>query len=97
MSTFQREASARGTNTGRAPTLEVLRTGPLALIQDLGRTGLSHMGVGRSGAADRRAHRLANRLVANPDDWATVEITFGGFAARVLDLAGLPTGTAGSG
>lgn len=37
------------------------------------------------GAADRRAHRLANRLVANPADLATVEITFGGLAARVLD------------
>jgi biotin-dependent carboxylase-like uncharacterized protein len=72
-------------------TLEIVRTGPLALIQDLGRTGLAQMGVTRSGAADRRAHTLANRLVANPDDWATVEIMFGGFAARVrggdLDIA----------
>ena len=41
------------------------------------------MGVTRSGAADRRAHSLANRLVANPDDRATVEITLGGFTARV--------------
>ncbi|PRC56160.1 allophanate hydrolase, partial [Mycobacterium sp. ITM-2017-0098] len=37
----------------------------------------------RSGAADRRAHTLANRLVANPDDRATVEITLGGFTAKV--------------
>lgn len=65
------------------PTLEVLRTGPLAILQDLGRTGLAHLGVGRSGAADRRSHALANRLVANPDDRPTVEIMFGGFAARV--------------
>jgi len=64
-------------------TLEVLRTGPLALVEDLGRPGLAHMGVTRSGAADRRAHTLANRLVANPDDRATVEVTFGGFSARV--------------
>ncbi|MGY4710717.1 5-oxoprolinase/urea amidolyase family protein [Mycolicibacterium sp. CBM1] len=63
--------------------LEVLRTGPLALLEDLGRPGLAHVGVTRSGAADRRAHRLANRLVANPDDRATVEVTLGGFAARV--------------
>lgn len=72
-------------------TLEVLRTGPLALLEDLGRTGMAHLGVGRSGAADRRAHTLANRLVANPDDRATVEITLGGFSARVcgggLDIA----------
>ncbi|ODQ85001.1 5-oxoprolinase/urea amidolyase family protein [Mycolicibacterium holsaticum] len=64
-------------------TLEILRSGPLALIEDLGRPGLAHMGVGRSGAADRRSHMLANRLVANPDDRATVEVTFGGFSARV--------------
>jgi biotin-dependent carboxylase-like uncharacterized protein len=72
-------------------TLEILRTGPLAVIQDLGRPGLAHLGVTRSGAADRRAHTLANRLLANPDDRATVEVTFGGFAARVcggdLDIA----------
>ncbi|SPM33309.1 Allophanate hydrolase subunit 2 [Mycobacterium rhizamassiliense] len=64
-------------------TLEILRTGPLAVIQDLGRIGQSDLGVGRSGAADRGSHKLANRLVANPDDRATVEVTFGGFCARV--------------
>ncbi|ORA09911.1 5-oxoprolinase/urea amidolyase family protein [Mycobacterium asiaticum] len=72
-------------------TLEILRSGPLALVQDLGRAGLAHLGVGRSGAADRRSHALANRLVANPDDWATVEVTFGGLSVRVrggdLDIA----------
>ncbi|WP_428342719.1 5-oxoprolinase/urea amidolyase family protein [Mycobacterium sp.] len=71
--------------------LEILRTGPLALVQDLGRVGLAHLGVTRSGAADRRAHTLANRLVANPDDRATIELTMGGFAARVrggdIDIA----------
>jgi biotin-dependent carboxylase-like uncharacterized protein len=67
--------------------LEVLSTGPLALVEDLGRSGLAHLGVTRSGAADRRNHALANRLVANPDDRATVEVTFGGFSARVDDGA----------
>lgn len=64
-------------------TLEILTPGPLALIEDLGRPGLAHVGVTRSGAADRRSHRLANRLVANPDDCATIEVTLGGFTARV--------------
>jgi len=64
-------------------TLEVLATGPLALLEDLGRPGLAHLGVTRSGAADRHSHTLANRLVANPPDRATIEITFGGFSARV--------------
>ncbi len=64
-------------------TLEILHPGPLALIQDLGRPGLAHLGVTSSGAADRRSHALANRLVANPDDRATIEVTMGGFSARV--------------
>ena len=64
-------------------TLEILRTGPLALVEDLGRPGKAHLGVTRSGAADRRSHTLANRLVANPDDRATVEVTLGGFSVRV--------------
>jgi biotin-dependent carboxylase-like uncharacterized protein len=64
-------------------TLEIIKTGPLALLEDLGRPGLAHMGVTRSGAADRRAHTLANRLVANPNDRVTIEVMFGGFSARV--------------
>lgn len=63
--------------------LEVVQAGPLAVIQDLGRPGLAHVGVGRSGAADRRAHTLANRLVGNPEGSATLEITLGGLSARV--------------
>lgn len=62
--------------------LEILTTGPRALVEDLGRPGLAHVGVTRSGAADRRAHALANRLLANPTEAATVEITLGGFSAR---------------
>jgi biotin-dependent carboxylase-like uncharacterized protein len=74
-----------GTVPGRltVTTLRILSTGPLALVEDLGRTGLAHLGVTRSGAADRRNHALANRLVANPVDRATVEVTFGGFCAVV--------------
>lgn len=64
--------------------LEVLSAGASTLVQDLGRPGLAGLGVGRSGAADRRAHSLANRLVANPPDRATLEIVLGGFRARLL-------------
>lgn len=65
--------------------LEVLGTGPLTVVQDRGRPRLAHLGVSPSGAADRRSHALANRLVANPGDLATLEITLGGFSARVQD------------
>ncbi len=58
--------------------IEVLATGPLATIQDLGRPGYAEFGVSPSGAADLPSHRLANRLVANPEDAATIEITLGG-------------------
>ena len=49
-----------------AVTLRVRGTGPLALVEDLGRTGVSAIGIGRSGAADRAALRLANRALAQP-------------------------------
>ncbi len=75
--------------------LLVLRTGPLATVQDLGRPGLAALGVPRSGAADRGSLRLANRLVANPEAAAAVEVTMGGFEAvargrLTVALAGAP-------
>ena len=74
-------------------SLTVLATGPLALVQDRGRPGLGGMGVGRSGAADRAAHDLANRLVANDAGAATVEVTLGGLAVRAgSDLTVAVTG-----
>ena len=62
--------------------LVVLQPGPLALIEDLGRPGLAHLGVPGSGALDRGAAMLANRLVGNPDGAAILEILVGGFRAR---------------
>ncbi len=51
-------------------------------MQDAGRPGQGALGVGRSGACDRRAHRLANALVGNPDDAAVIEATAGGLVVR---------------
>ena len=62
--------------------IEVVRPGPLATVQDLGRPGRAHLGVPCSGAADGRAFRLANRLVGNPEGAAAVEFTLGGAALR---------------
>lgn len=58
--------------------LRVIAPGPFATIQDLGRPGLAHLGVPRSGAADRRSMALANRLVGNTEGAATIESTMGG-------------------
>ncbi|MEV5542690.1 biotin-dependent carboxyltransferase family protein [Saccharopolyspora shandongensis] len=73
--------------------LEILATGPLATIQDLGRPGLAGIGVGRSGAADAGSFRLANRLVGNDEGAAAIEVTFGGLAVRATrDLTAAVTG-----
>ncbi len=58
--------------------LQVLGTGPLTTVQDLGRPGLASLGVGPSGAADRAAARRANALVRNPAGAAVLEVTLGG-------------------
>ncbi|GAA1700167.1 biotin-dependent carboxyltransferase family protein [Fodinicola feengrottensis] len=58
--------------------IEVVRAGPLATVQDLGRPGYLALGVGPSGAADVRSLSLANRLVGNAESAAAVEATFGG-------------------
>jgi biotin-dependent carboxylase-like uncharacterized protein len=64
--------------------LRVEASGPLALVQDLGRPGHATLGVTRSGAADRASLRLANRLVANAEGAAGIEVTFGGLRLRAL-------------
>ncbi|NUS54117.1 MAG: allophanate hydrolase subunit 2 family protein, partial [Streptomycetaceae bacterium] len=62
--------------------LTVLSPGLLTTVQDLGRPGHAHLGVPHSGALDRRAHRLANALVGNPPDAATLETTLLGCTVR---------------
>jgi biotin-dependent carboxylase-like uncharacterized protein len=79
--------------------LEIRETGPQALVQDLGRPGYAALGVGRSGAADRAALRLGNRLLANDSEGAAaIEVLWGGlvFAARAdltVALTGAPAPT----
>lgn len=53
----------------------VLRAGALSTFQDRGRMGLQHLGVPVGGAMDERSHRLANLLVGNAEDTATLEVT----------------------
>lgn len=63
-------------------SLRVLDPGPLALVEDHGRPGHAAVGVGRSGAMDRGALRLANRLLGNARDAAALELLGAGFTAR---------------
>ncbi|WP_030953571.1 biotin-dependent carboxyltransferase family protein [Streptomyces sp. NRRL S-481] len=62
--------------------LAVVRAGALTTVQDLGRPGYAHLGVPRSGALDRPAADLANRLTGNPPGAAVLETTLNGCALR---------------
>ena len=64
--------------------LRVHATGPQCLVEDLGRSGLTGIGVGRSGAADRGSLRRANRALANEEGAAALEVTFGGLAVEPI-------------
>lgn len=76
-----------------AGSVTVLETGPLTTVQDEGRIGQSAIGVGRSGACDRGAYRLANRLVGNHRSEAALEVTYGGLALRAeSDVTVVTTG-----
>ncbi|RMI32302.1 5-oxoprolinase subunit C family protein [Nocardia stercoris] len=75
--------------------LRVVRSGTLCTVQDLGRPGWFHAGVGVSGAADRRSLTLANRLVGNDESAAVLECLLGGMevetaADAVLAVTGAP-------
>jgi biotin-dependent carboxylase-like uncharacterized protein len=59
-------------------TIQVISPGALTTIQDLGRPGWAHVGVPRSGAADRKALKLANHLVGNVLSAAALETTIAG-------------------
>jgi len=52
--------------------------GLLTTVQDLGRRGFQHLGVGPGGVMDPVSHRLANLLVGNPETAATLEMTLAG-------------------
>ncbi len=63
-------------------SIRVIKPGMLSSFQDLGRTGHQHLGVPVGGAMDSRAHRLANLLVGNEENEATLEITLTGPTLR---------------
>jgi biotin-dependent carboxylase-like uncharacterized protein len=67
----------------------------MTTVQDRGRPGLAHLGIPPSGALDRRALELGNRLVGNPPTGAGLEFTLAGPRLRfagdaVVALTGAP-------
>lgn len=78
-------------------SLLVVRSGAQTLVQDAGRLAYAAIGVPEAGPFDRRAWRLANRLVGNRETSAVLECLGGGLALqaeRHLTLA--VTGADGS-
>ena len=74
-------------------SIRVLAPGLLTTIQDLGRHGSRHLGVGNAGALDSYSHSVANLLAGNPINAPTLEITLAGprlafESAAVIALCG---------
>ncbi|MBT2571346.1 biotin-dependent carboxyltransferase family protein [Planococcus sp. ISL-110] len=67
--------------------MKILKSGLQTTVQDLGRTGFQKYGVIASGAMDPFAHRLANLLVGNNEQAATLEITLVGPAIQFTEDA----------
>jgi antagonist of KipI len=63
----------------------VVRAGMLTTVQDRGRTRMRRHGIAVGGAMDDFAHRVANLLVRNPSDAATLECTIRGPVLRFAD------------
>ena len=57
---------------------EILRPGINTTIQDFGRNHLYHIGITASGVMDLRNHKLANALVLNKTDEASIEFAYQG-------------------
>jgi len=65
--------------------IEVIKSGVLATIQDLGRVGFQRFGVNCNGAMDESSARVANILVGNHEDEAVIELTLFGSALKFTD------------
>lgn len=63
-------------------SVHVLAPGLLTTVQDGGRAGHRHLGVGSAGAADAWSHALANLLAGNAAGVAALEITLAGPTLR---------------
>jgi antagonist of KipI len=62
----------------------VTQQGFHASIQDLGRKGYRHLGIGMGGPMDLFAFSMANALVGNARELPVMEMTGGGFEIKIL-------------
>jgi antagonist of KipI len=67
--------------------IQLLTSGLLTTVQDAGRHGLRHLGVGCAGALDSYSLQVANLLVGNRADAAALEIALAGPRLRLEHAA----------
>lgn len=67
--------------------IEVVKPGWLTTLQDTGRNGHAHLGVGRAGAFDAPGLYIANALAGNPRNACALEITLSGPTLRFRSAA----------
>lgn len=65
--------------------IEVVRCGAMTSVQDLGRPGFRHLGVGHSGAMDCIAMRQANMILGNDPAAAVVEVSVAPLVLRFTE------------
>ncbi|GHB00885.1 hypothetical protein GCM10009069_24750 [Algimonas arctica] len=68
--------------THNMSVITVLNGGTQTTVQDAGRPGHRHLGIPRSGAADRLSFAIANHLVGNVWDAPALECALGGLHLR---------------
>ncbi len=76
------EKTTKTTEIIENPDISVLKAGVFSTFQDRGRAGFRMHGVPSSGAMDTMAHHLANALLGNPKNAATIECTMGGLQVQ---------------
>jgi len=65
--------------------IEVLRCGAMTSVQDLGRPGYRHLGVGHAGAMDCIAVRQANMILGNDPAAAVLEVSVAPLVLRFAE------------
>ncbi len=65
--------------------LKVIKSGPMATIQDFGRYGYRRFGIPQSGAMDKESMIEANRQVGNPDAFPVIEFAIKGMTLEASE------------
>ena len=72
------DRARHATQTPKSPCFHVVKPGLFTTVQDCGRWGWQSFGVPVAGPMDPYSHRVANLLVGNTSDAATLELTLVG-------------------